>query len=395
MTLNVAFNYSSRTELVDAVQRCIADGLAADDVTEAAIDARLYTAGMPEPDLLIRTGGDQRVSNFLLWQAAYAELYFCDRYWPDFDRGAYDEALGGVRPAFAALRALTAGRGAMQQRLISSLVMVPVVVGVFLLGMPWLGLGVGHPVGHRRDGGVQAAGRRRLPGAHAAGGDRAAARGAGHGLGGCAAREALQPWSPVCSSSPPSTRSAARTSRKGSSCWVGTSFGALYASLLAFVVGVITVAPTLPAGRAAVRLVRRRPHVAAGAGADRLELRHLRLPLRAHVQAGPVPQPHLAQQDVERRHRRHGRRDRRGHDRSPGARASRRSPARCWVCSSRSLRSRATSRSRCSSAPPARRTPGTLIPGHGGILDRDGLVPVRGARAVRVPDRARAAGTAA
>ena len=93
MTLNVAFNYSSRTELVDAVQRCIADGIAADDVTEAAIDARLYTAGMPEPDLLIRTGGDQRVSNFLLWQAAYAELYFCDRYWPDFDRDAYDEAL--------------------------------------------------------------------------------------------------------------------------------------------------------------------------------------------------------------------------------------------------------------------------------------------------------------
>ena len=77
----------------DAVQRCIADGLAPDDVTEAALDARLYTAGLPEPDLLIRTGGDQRVSNFLLWQAAYAELYFCDRYWPDFDRTAYDAAL--------------------------------------------------------------------------------------------------------------------------------------------------------------------------------------------------------------------------------------------------------------------------------------------------------------
>jgi undecaprenyl diphosphate synthase len=93
MTLNVAFNYSSRTELVDAVRRCIDDGLTAADVTEEAIEARLYTAGLAEPDLLIRTGGDQRVSNFLLWQAAYAELYFCDRYWPDFDRDAYDAAL--------------------------------------------------------------------------------------------------------------------------------------------------------------------------------------------------------------------------------------------------------------------------------------------------------------
>ncbi len=93
MTLNVAFNYSARTELVDAVRRCLTDGLAPDAVTEDAIAERLYTAGLPEPDLLIRTGGDQRVSNFLLWQAAYAELYFCDRYWPDFDRVAYDAAL--------------------------------------------------------------------------------------------------------------------------------------------------------------------------------------------------------------------------------------------------------------------------------------------------------------
>jgi undecaprenyl diphosphate synthase len=93
MTLNVAFNYSARSELVDAVRRCVADGLAADAITEAALEARLYTAGLPEPDLLIRTGGDQRVSNFLLWQAAYAELYFCDRYWPDFDQAAYDRAL--------------------------------------------------------------------------------------------------------------------------------------------------------------------------------------------------------------------------------------------------------------------------------------------------------------
>jgi undecaprenyl diphosphate synthase len=93
MTLNVCFNYSGRSEIVDAVRRCIADGLRADQLTEEDIAERLYTAGLPEPDLLIRTGGDQRVSNFLIWQAAYAELYFCDRYWPDFDPAAFDEAL--------------------------------------------------------------------------------------------------------------------------------------------------------------------------------------------------------------------------------------------------------------------------------------------------------------
>jgi undecaprenyl diphosphate synthase len=93
MTLNVAFNYSSRTELVDALRACMREGLTADRVDEAAIDAHLYTGDLPEPDLLIRTGGEQRVSNFLLWQAAYAELYFCDTYWPDFDAAAFDHAL--------------------------------------------------------------------------------------------------------------------------------------------------------------------------------------------------------------------------------------------------------------------------------------------------------------
>ncbi len=89
----MAFNYSGRSEIVDAVRRCVADGLAPEDVDEAAIAARLYTADLPDPDLLIRTGGDQRISNFLLWQAAYAELYFCDRYWPDFGPADLDAAI--------------------------------------------------------------------------------------------------------------------------------------------------------------------------------------------------------------------------------------------------------------------------------------------------------------
>jgi undecaprenyl diphosphate synthase len=93
MTLNVAFNYSGRSEIVDAVRRAVADGLDLADVDEDALTARLYGADLPDPDLLIRTGGEQRISNFLIWQAAYAELYFTERLWPDFDPAAFDAAL--------------------------------------------------------------------------------------------------------------------------------------------------------------------------------------------------------------------------------------------------------------------------------------------------------------
>jgi undecaprenyl diphosphate synthase len=93
MTLNVAFNYSSRSEIVDAVRAYLADGGDPADLDEAAVSAYLYNADLPELDLLIRTGGDQRISNFLLWQAAYAELYFCDRYWPDFGPADLDAAI--------------------------------------------------------------------------------------------------------------------------------------------------------------------------------------------------------------------------------------------------------------------------------------------------------------
>ncbi len=94
LDLAVAFNYAGRTELVDAVRAILADGLAPDRVDEAAIAQRLYTAGMPDPDLVIRTGGEQRLSNFLIWQSAYAEFWSCDVLWPDFDDAAYDAALG-------------------------------------------------------------------------------------------------------------------------------------------------------------------------------------------------------------------------------------------------------------------------------------------------------------
>ena len=93
MTLNVAFNYSGRSEIVDAVRHAVADGLTPDQVDEEAIRVRLYTADGPDLDLLIRTGGEQRISNFLIWQAAYAELYFTDVLWPDFAPATFDAAL--------------------------------------------------------------------------------------------------------------------------------------------------------------------------------------------------------------------------------------------------------------------------------------------------------------
>lgn len=89
LTLNLAVNYGGRCEIVDAVQRIAreieAGRLSADQIGEEHISSRLYTAGQPDPDLLIRTAGEMRISNFLLWQVSYAELYVTETLWPDFD----------------------------------------------------------------------------------------------------------------------------------------------------------------------------------------------------------------------------------------------------------------------------------------------------------------------
>ncbi|HVL52650.1 MAG TPA: polyprenyl diphosphate synthase [Vitreimonas sp.] len=93
LLLNVAFNYAGRTELVDAFRRLAASGRPPESIDEQAISESLYTAGLPDPDLVIRTGGEQRLSNFLIWQSAYAELYVCETLWPDFGPEAFDAAL--------------------------------------------------------------------------------------------------------------------------------------------------------------------------------------------------------------------------------------------------------------------------------------------------------------
>jgi len=93
LILNIAFNYGGRAEIVDAVRRIVAEGLSPEQITEATIDERLSTAGLPDPDLIIRTGGDMRLSNFLIWQLSYAEFYCTSTFWPDFGREELCRAL--------------------------------------------------------------------------------------------------------------------------------------------------------------------------------------------------------------------------------------------------------------------------------------------------------------
>ncbi len=97
MTLALALNYSSRSEITAAVrtlaQRAAAGEIAAADITEQSISEALYTASMPDPDLVIRTSGECRLSNFMLWQASYSELYFTDTLWPDFGREEFLKAM--------------------------------------------------------------------------------------------------------------------------------------------------------------------------------------------------------------------------------------------------------------------------------------------------------------
>lgn len=93
LTLCLAFNYGARAELVRAVRSIVREGLSPEAIDEACIDAHLETHGVPDPDLIVRTSGEMRLSNFLLWQAAYAEIYCTPTLWPDFDKAALEEAL--------------------------------------------------------------------------------------------------------------------------------------------------------------------------------------------------------------------------------------------------------------------------------------------------------------
>jgi len=115
MLFNIALNYGGRAEIVDAARRAIASGIAPDDLDEARFSSLLYTAGQPDPDLLIRTSGEMRISNFLLWQIAYSEIWVTETLWPDFRRRDLLDAVvayqkrerryGGIKPSPVAVSA--------------------------------------------------------------------------------------------------------------------------------------------------------------------------------------------------------------------------------------------------------------------------------------------------
>jgi undecaprenyl diphosphate synthase len=111
LILNIAWNYGGRDEIICAIQKILKDNIAPDDVTSELVSRYLFTAGVPDPDLVIRTSGELRISNFLIWQAAYSEWYVTPTFWPDFDKDEYRRALevfaqrdrryGGVSEAVA------------------------------------------------------------------------------------------------------------------------------------------------------------------------------------------------------------------------------------------------------------------------------------------------------
>lgn len=106
ITFTLAINYGGRAEIVDAVRKIVEEGIPADNISEETVAQHLYNPDHPEPDLMIRTAGEMRWSNFLLWQSAYAELYVTDKTWPEFDERELDraiEAFAGRTRKFGAL----------------------------------------------------------------------------------------------------------------------------------------------------------------------------------------------------------------------------------------------------------------------------------------------------
>lgn len=93
VVLQIALNYGSRDEIVHAVQKIVESGVKSDEIDEQLISENLYTVGVPDPDILIRTGGEQRISNYLLWQIAYSEIIIRSEFWPDFDKNSLKDSI--------------------------------------------------------------------------------------------------------------------------------------------------------------------------------------------------------------------------------------------------------------------------------------------------------------
>ena len=93
VNLQIALNYGARDEITNAVKQIVSEGLKAEDITNDIISRHLYTSNIPDPDILIRTGGEKRISNYLLWQIAYSEIIVVDEFWPDFDKTSFERCL--------------------------------------------------------------------------------------------------------------------------------------------------------------------------------------------------------------------------------------------------------------------------------------------------------------
>ena len=140
LQLWIAFDYGGRAEVVDAVRTILEKGTRPQDVSEAVIAAHLYAPELPDPDLVIRTSGEQRISNFLLWQSAYAEFVFDETLWPDFGEERLTCGRRGVREPRAEIRR---AMSPLVSRILVAAVLLPVVIGLVYLGGWWLfGLGI-------------------------------------------------------------------------------------------------------------------------------------------------------------------------------------------------------------------------------------------------------------
>ena len=175
MLFNIALNYGGRAEIVDAARRLIEAGIAPDELDERRFSEFLYTAGQPDPDLLIRTSGEMRVSNFLLWQIAYAEIWVTDTLWPDFRAPHLLRPSSTTRSASAATAASSrrASRRSVT-RVLSGVVLLVVLVGL--------------PRGWRRLQALVAAGRGRRRAARSSSCARALPRRSAPACRGCPAR---------------------------------------------------------------------------------------------------------------------------------------------------------------------------------------------------------------
>jgi len=148
LNLSIAFNYGGRAEIVEAVRRLVAEGVPPHQINEERISSYLYSAGLPDPDLIIRTGGEMRLSNFLLWQSAYSEYYATPTFWPDFDDKELEQALiafGQRRRRFGRLQARAgsapqAVSGVLRKRTLSAVIGIPPLVVVVWLGNPWFAM---------------------------------------------------------------------------------------------------------------------------------------------------------------------------------------------------------------------------------------------------------------